>query len=119
MKSKHVLPIPFLILILAGVVSLFSILAEGRSGTRMAGDDSLRIQTVEQERVAALYFRVLSWLTEITSPKAPAAKSQSQPTPAQAGVRSASSPTCQSKTELCTFRSVRKLVVSHRHPSLD
>ena len=57
MKNKQVLPIPFLILILAGLVSLFSIVATRRSPASTVRDDSLQMQTVEQERMAAIYFR--------------------------------------------------------------
>ena len=65
MKNKGVLPIPFLILILAGVVSLFSILAGRGAKASMVKDDSLQMQTVEQERIAEFYFRTLSWLSDV------------------------------------------------------
>lgn len=67
MKKLRALPIPFLILILAGVVSLFSVFAE--PGTRASANQngSPVVQIVEQERAAAVYFRVLSWLSDVTA----------------------------------------------------
>ena len=81
MKNKRALPIPFLILILAGVVSLFSILADRGSRASMVKDDSLQMQTVEQERMAAIYFRILSWLSDLTPRAAEPAKANPQPAP--------------------------------------
>ena len=72
MKKWQGLPIPFLILILAGAVSLASIFSGRNSGASTVKDDSLQMQTVEQERMAALYFRILSWFSGIAAqPKEP------------------------------------------------
>jgi hypothetical protein len=119
MKSKRVLPIPFLILILAGVASLFSMVAGGNSKPDTVRDNSLQMQTVEQERVAALYFRVLSWLAEFTSPKAPATKPQSQTAPTPRSVQSRSRRTCQAKPELCVYHSAQKPAEGRHTPILD
>jgi hypothetical protein len=78
MKPKQNLPIPFLILILAAVVSIYSLAAGRASGAATVQDNSLQMQTVEQERVAAIYFEVLSWLSDVTNRNAepPAAEPQ-------------------------------------------
>jgi hypothetical protein len=79
MKQPRSLPIPFLILIIAGVVSLYSIVASRVSGATVTQDNSLQMQTVEQERVAAIYFRVLSWVSGITAHKAGPSQLKPQP----------------------------------------
>ncbi len=105
MKNKRSLPIPFLILILAGVVSLFSILVDRGPRASMVRDDSLQMQTVEQERMAATYFRILSWLSEVT-PRAPEpAKANPQPAPNPQVIKAPLRCERQGKIELCTFPS--------------
>jgi hypothetical protein len=82
MKKNRTLPIPFVVVMLAGLVSLFSILADRRSRVGTVRDDSLQVQTVEQERMAAIYFRILSWLTDIArGVSAPAKSPQAAPAP--------------------------------------
>jgi hypothetical protein len=66
MKNKRFLPMPFLVLILAGVVSLFGSFADRNTRADTVTTNSLQAQTVEQEHLAAVYFRILSWLSEIT-----------------------------------------------------
>ena len=79
MKNKGCLPIPFLILILAGVVSLFSLIATSTSRAGMVRDHSPQVQMMEQQRMAAVYFRILSWLSDVTPRPAEHAKSNPQP----------------------------------------
>jgi hypothetical protein len=57
------------ILIIAGVVSIYSLVASRVSGATVTQDNSLQMQTVEQEHVAAIYFRVLAWLSDVTPRK--------------------------------------------------
>jgi hypothetical protein len=84
MKNKRNLPIPFLVLTLAGMVSLFSILATRSSRAGMVREDSLQMQTVEQERMAALYFRILSWLSDVTPRATEPVKATPEPAPCRA-----------------------------------
>ena len=107
MKKGRSLPIPFLILILAGVVSLFSIFADRGSRASMVKDDSLQMQTVEQERMAAVYFRLLSWLSGLTPRTTEPAKGNPQPAPApEKAPRRRQRP---DRIELCTLHSMRNL----------
>jgi len=79
MQKKRVLPLPFLVLILAGLVSLVGIFAERNSRAKMAKEDPLKVQTVEQERMATLYFRILSWLSDVAPKGAAPPKAAPQP----------------------------------------
>ena len=107
MKPRRVLPIPFLILILAGIVAAASLLAGRNSAASVRPNDSLQIQTVEQERMVAMYFRVLSWLTDVaeheSSPKQTAPQ-RATVTPAAKAPQSAWRPV---QVSLCAFRSAR------------
>jgi hypothetical protein len=109
MKNKQVLPIPFLILILAGAVSLFSILADRGSRAGMVRDDSLQMQTVEQERMAAIYFRVLSWLSDITPRAAEPANANPQPAPMTQVIKAPLRRERQGRIEICTFPTAQNL----------
>lgn len=66
MKSIREVPVPFLIVIAAGLVSVFSLIATSRTRPTVTNHDSVQVQTVEQEHIAAIYFRVLSWLSDVT-----------------------------------------------------
>ena len=79
MKDKRSLPLPFLILILAGIASLFTVIADRATPARPAQDNSLQMQTVEQERMAELYFRVLSWVSDLKAQPIHPAKAAPQP----------------------------------------
>jgi hypothetical protein len=61
------LPIPFLILILAGIVCLGSFMAGLSFCTRSGCNRAAQIQTVEQERMVAFYLQFLTWMTDISS----------------------------------------------------
>ena len=63
------LPIPFLILILAGIVSLGSVLMSWKSGAAAGSQSRVEVQTVEQERMADLYLRVLSVISRVSAKK--------------------------------------------------
>ncbi len=110
MKNKGVLPIPFLILILAGVVSLFSILAGRGAKASMVKDDSLQMQTVEQERIAEFYFRTLSWFSDVIPRAAEPAKATPQAAPQRQTVKSTRRPDHQCRIDLCAFHYVQNLV---------
>ena len=103
MKNKQVLPIPFLILILAGLVSLFSIVATRRSPASTVRDDSLQMQTVEQERMAAIYFRILSWLSDVTPRAAEPVKANPQPAPISPAGKTPRRQERLNRVELCAF----------------
>jgi hypothetical protein len=112
MKDRRLLPIPFLVLILAGLVSLGS-LAMGL-GTRSGGvrQDSVQMQTVEQERLAAIYFSVLSWLSDVV-PRA----EKPHPAPSSMRPRLANSISTRPRScpiELCMFRHTRNLAAQNR-----
>ena len=66
MQQKRSLPIPFIILMLAGIVALGTLIAGLSSGTVMARDASPELQSVEQERIAMGYLRILAWLSDLT-----------------------------------------------------
>jgi hypothetical protein len=66
---KMRLPIPFLILILAGIVSLCSLLMSWKSGAAAGGQSRIEVQTVEQERMADFYFRVLTAISRVSAKK--------------------------------------------------
>ncbi len=113
MQPRRVLPIPFMILILAGMIAFGSLLASRSSVASPVPDDSLQIQTVEQERMAATYFRVLSWLTAVSQHDD---VSQHDSAPAQSTTTNVSvtqaAKTPQStwqpvRVSLCMFRSAR------------
>jgi hypothetical protein len=77
MQMKRALPLPFLVVILAGVLLTVSFYVERRSRARTAKEDSPGTQTVGQERMAALYFRILSWLSDV-APKGSAPSDAAQ-----------------------------------------
>jgi hypothetical protein len=114
MKNKPGLPIPFLILILAGVVSLFSILADHVGPAGMVREDSVQMQTVEQERLAGFYFHILSWLSQITPRAAEPVKAHPQPAPVPQVIKSPRRRERPGRIELCTFTSVQNLATGNR-----
>lgn len=120
MKNKQVLPIPFLILILAGVVSLFSIAATRKSPVGMIKGDSLQMQTVEQERMAAIYFRILSWLSDVTPRPTEPVKANPQPAPVPPVGNTPRRRERRSRFVLCTFHSAQSLTANKcRASNLD
>ena len=115
MKNKQALPIPFVILIVAGVVSLFSLVSDRRSRAGMVTDNSLQMQTVEQERVAAVYFRVLSWVSDLTSrPSAPAKPIVRRTRPPQT-TKTPLRHEGQCRVELCALRSGKNPSAAKQH----
>jgi hypothetical protein len=115
MKNKSGLPIPFLILILAGVVSLFSILSDHVSQAGKVRDDSVQMQTVEQERLAAFYFHILSWLSQITPRSAEPVKAHPQPAPVPQIIKAPRRREHPGRVELCTFTSVQNPAIGNRN----
>jgi len=105
MKHKGVLPIPFLILIVAGVVSLFSVFADRQPRAAVTGSSPLQMQTVEQERMAVIYFRVLSWLSDVIPRGGDPVKANPPSHPAPKPTKA--SPRCgrPGRIELCTYHS--------------
>jgi len=81
MKKSRGLPAPFLILILAGMVLLLSTFTKRSSGAGAVRDDTIQVQTVEQERMAAAYFRILSWLSGLMPSASEPVKANPQPAP--------------------------------------
>jgi hypothetical protein len=114
MKNKQFPPIPFLILILAGVVSLVSIAADRNSHASMLREDPVQMQTVEQERLAAVYFRVLSWISDVIPRSEEPAKAHPRSAPAPQVVKSPHRTALKCNIELCAFRYMRDLAASNR-----
>ena len=105
MKSKQGFPLPFVILIVAGLVSLFSLVASRTSRASAATSDSLHVQMVEQERVAALYFGVLSWLSDVTSHPTEAPKAAPAPRTEGQVAKKTQVEKRHVRFELCAFHS--------------
>ena len=91
-------------------MSLFSILADRGARASMVRDDSLQMQTVEQERMAEFYFRILSWLSDVIPRAAEPAKATSQAAPQRQTVKSPRRPDRQGRIDLCAFHYVQNLV---------
>lgn len=110
MRVHRSLPIPFLILILAGVVSLFSVVANRGPQASTVRNDSLQVQTVEQERIAEFYFRILSWLADITPRRAKPVNARPQPAPPPHVFKSPRQRLRQGRIEFCGFISGQNVV---------
>jgi hypothetical protein len=117
MKHKRTLPIPFLILILAGVVSLYSSIAGRVSGAATVQDNSLQMQTVEQERVAAIYFRILSWLSDVTHRNSERVQAKPQSAAEPRVTRRLPRRQCQASIVLCAFRYAHDLASGKSRPA--
>jgi hypothetical protein len=115
MKPKQNLPMPFLILILAGVVSIYSLVASRVSGAAAVQDNSLQMQTVEQERVAEIYFQVLSWLSDVTHRTAEPAQAKPQRATEPQVVNGSRHRECKVSVALCAFRYAHDLAVGKSH----
>ena len=115
MKSRQGLPIPFLVLILAGVISLASVLLGRNSTAGTVKHDSLQMQTMEQERMAALYFRILSWLSDVT-PGAKTPGKVTAPTPSTPHIIKAppSRHEHAGRVEFCAFHSAHNFAAAIR-----
>jgi len=107
---------PFLILILAGVMSLVSLVTDRMTGASASRSDLLTIQNVEQERMAEFYFRVLSWLSGL-KPQAAAPSNTSPKSPAERKVvKSPQRGDRRGKIEFCSYSSsLRAISKSGRH----
>lgn len=120
MKPNQNLPIPFLILILAAVVSIYSLAAGRASGAATVQDNSLQMQTVEQERVAAVYFQVLSWLSDVTNRNAEPVQSKPQPAAEPQVARGPRHRECKVNVAICAFHYAHDLALGKSHSrSLD
>ena len=115
MKPKQNLPIPFLILILAAVVSACSLVAGRVSGATPVQDNSLQMQTVEQERVAAIYFQVLSWLSDVTHRTAEPVQAKPQPAAEPQVAKGPRHRECKVSFALCAFRYAHDLALGKSH----
>ena len=115
MKPKQSLPIPFVILILAAVVSMYSLVAGRASGAPVVQDNSLQMQTVEQERVAAIYFRILSWLSDVTHRNAEPVQAKPQPAAAPQAAKGPRRSECKASVALCAFRYAHDLALGKSH----
>lgn len=58
------LPIPVLMLALAGALTLFSVVAEHLPSTAAAAQGGQRTQAAEVQPAALTYFRVMDWLAQ-------------------------------------------------------
>lgn len=100
-----------MILILAGIVAAYSLLA-GRSSAASMGADDLQIQTVEQERMVTTYFRVLSWLSAVSEHETFPKPTAPQRAAAMPGATIPQSTWRPVKISLCAFRSARDFATS-------
>jgi len=91
--------------ILAGVVSLFITVLDRGSRAAIVQDDSPQMQTIEQERMAEFYFRILSWLSDITPRAAKPATSHPQSAPVPHVVKSPRQRPRLGRIEFCKFHS--------------
>lgn len=120
MQLSPKLPLPFLIVIVAGAASLFSIVSDRGSRHDAADNHSVQMQTAEQEQIAAVYFRVLSWLSNIAPPSsAPAVQVQSQRKPAPQLVKHLHRVANCAGIELCSLRIRLHSRHLERHPQPD
>lgn len=115
MKDRRALPIPFLILILAGLVSLVGLFTSHRARASARDDDAVQVQTVEQERMVAMYFRVSSWLAGVTAPREAAPAHVNRPVTSLSRVAGAAgNPVPPGRIELCTMRLAHNADAKHR-----
>ncbi len=112
MKKQRSLPIPFLVFILAAVLSIFTSLADSGSRTGNGGNNSLQMQTIEQEQMATMYIRFMSWLSSVRLHPEDAAKAGPQPAPVvSARPRAAGATTA---IRLCAYHANQNLVLTAR-----
>ena len=110
MQHKRSLPIPFIILFLAGVVAFGTLIASWSSGTVMARDTSPELQSVEQERIALGYLRVLAWFSDLTQPH-PAMPQHLVAPPSEKKAQNDG----HLNVALCAFRSARNFAATRFH----
>ena len=118
MQQKRSLPVPFVILILAGVVALGTLVAQWSSGTVMARDASPELQSVEQERIAMGYLRVLTWLSDLTQHTAEPTPITPQHMVAQPREKQSEQANRRIHVALCALRSARNLAAMGFHSHL-
>jgi len=114
MKKIRNLPIPFVILILAGIVAIYSLFATRCSGAATVQSNSAQVQTVEQERMAVLYFGVLSWVSDLTPQSAQPLQDNPQPVSSPQVARTSQSAEGAASVELCTFHAQGNSAVNSR-----
>jgi hypothetical protein len=114
MNKERGLPIPFLILMLAGVMSVISLFVGRGARAGMDRGHSFQVQTIEQERTAAFYFRVLSWLSDRTLGPTERVKAQPHLALAPQITRSRELRTGPDKIELCALRCTRRFATKAR-----
>jgi len=102
MQKKYVIPLLCLILITAAVSGI-RVFAGRNKPVPAAKADSLQVQTVEQERMAAMYFRVLTWLAEIAPQGPEPAKVLPESPRAPLSAKPLHPPASQGKVELCSL----------------
>jgi hypothetical protein len=116
MKKSRVLPIPFLIMILAGAVSLFSFVVDRHTRQSADDTDTIQMQTAEQERIADDYFRVLSWLSDVSTPSTTQPiVTKSQPAAAPEVPEEPHQMIPAGRIELCSFPVLQRMVPAHCH----
>jgi hypothetical protein len=76
----------------------------------MVRDDSPRMQTIEQERAAEIYFHVLSWLSELTTRPVKPAITHPQPGSSPGGIKSPRQR--PGRVEFCRFDLQSRTVLS-------
>ena len=86
-------------------VSLVSIVANRGAQASMVRNDSVQMQTIEQERMAEFYFRILSWLSDLRPRAADPAKATPHTSTPPKAVKSPPRGAHRGRIELCTFSS--------------
>jgi hypothetical protein len=109
MKSTRGLPVPFLILLLAGAVSLVSIFADRGAHAGIVRNDPVQMQTIEQERMAEFYFRILSWVSGLRSPASGATST------APKAVKSPRRGARRERIEFCAFSTIQNFTNRKLH----
>ncbi len=104
MKKHRSLPIPFLVVILAAVLSVITSLADGGSRTGNAVENPLQVQTIEQERMATMYLRFMSWLSSIKNHSEDTAKADPPSVPAPKDAISHHAGVRRAALRMCSYR---------------
>ncbi len=115
MKSTRGLPVPFLILLLAGAVSLVSIFADRGAHAGIVRNDPVQMQTIEQERMAEFYFRILSWVSGLRSRASNPANAPSPALATPKAVKSRRRGSRRERIEFCAFSTIQNFTNRKLH----
>jgi len=102
-------------LILAGAVSLVSIFANRGAQAGTVRNDSVQMQTIEQERMAEFYFRILSWISGLRSPASGPANATSPTSTVPKAVKSRRRGSRRERIEFCAFSTIQNFTNRKLH----